>query len=1105
MRKGLLCIVLMFCLFENAFAQTGDGVMSFDVPAKNSLKFNKFLINPTFSFVREDESFVTFLNKRQWTSFQDAPVSYFFSYSGKFREQNGIAIGAFQRNFGVLTSFGAVVNFARSIEISNESNFTMGLNLAYVNSGLNTGKVKVNETTDLSLQSVPKNSLVTINPGINYSTGFIDLGLSANNIFTYNFNNSEVVPDDPMRGVAAHLMYTGYMYNSGLFENGKFSALIKGEMGKEKTVFSGSFLLNAPKAGWAQLGYNSLYGVSGGLGLIIAKKISLGYVVEKSLGSFSDFGLSHEITIAYKIRGYGDYEDAKPIVKATNKTNPYKKPVAVKKKSPAELKKERDAQLALKAEQEKARLEAERLRKEKELAEAKAKAEEAARLKAEQEKALAEARAKAEAEARLKAEQDKANAVSEAERLRREKEAAAIQAKLDADAKAKEAAERLRAEQERARLEAERLRKERADAEARAKADAAAQAKADADRIAREKAEAARLAKEKADAEARAKAEEAARLKAEQDRLAKEQADAAARAKAESDARAKAEAERIAREKAEAARLAKEQADAAARAKAEADRIAKEQADAAARVKAEEAARLAKEKADAEAKAKAEAAARAKAEADRIANEKAEAARLAKEKADADAKAKAEAAAQAKADADRIAREKAEAARLAKEKADAEAKAKAEAAAQAKAEADKIAREKAEAARLAKEKADAEAKAKAEAAAQAKAEADRIAREKADAEARAKAEAAARAKAEADRIANEKAEAARLAKEKADAEAARLKEQQDRLAKEKADAEAKAKAEEAERLRKEAEAKARLEAAKTAEDKELDNLTQVIDDSKKYQTESLNKFESLVNEKARELTELRKENDLSEQGIATQQKEVEFQSGAAANRALEALKAEINENAKNQAARIKEFEALAAERLKKVPGKNDLLNQSYARTLEQLKAEKLASDKQNAQLLLRLDQIKSEIEVEKKRRIKRATFDSNQTKYVKDRATLKQIKETTTPTGLNYTPADFDFGDEDQANMQIVKNIDNADAGFYLVVAAHKDEAKRDAFIKKAIQAGQTNIDFFYNVATGTYYIYYQKFSEIQDATSALENKGNKAINAKMVIVKIEK
>ncbi len=1040
MRKGLLCFVLMLCLFDAALAQTGDGVMSFDVPAKNSLKFNKFLINPTFSFVREDESFISFLNKRQWTGFQDAPTSYFFSYSGRFREQNGVAIGAFQRNRGSLTSFGVVANFARSIEMSNESSFAFGLNLAYVNSGLNTGKVKVNDQTDLSLQNVPKNSLVTINPGINYSTGFIDLGLSANNIFTYNFNNSEVVPDDPMRGAAAHIMYTGYMYNSGLFENGKFTALIKGEMGKEKTVFSGSILVNAPKAGWFQAGYNGLYGVSGGLGLIIAKKISLGYVVEKGLGSYSNFGLSHEITLAYKIRGYGDYEDAGPIVKASNKTNPYKKPVTVKKKSPAELKKERDAQLALKAQQEKDRLEAERLRKEKELAEAKAKAEEAARLKAEQDKALAEARAKAEAEARLKAEADKANAISETERLRKEKEAAALQAKLDADAKAKEAAERLRVEQERARLEAERLRKEKADAEARAKADAAAQAKLEAER----------LAKEKADA--------AARLKAEQDRLAKEAADALARAKAESDAKAKAEAERIAKEKAEVARLAKEKADALAREKAEADRLAKEKADAEAKTKAEEAARL-----------KAESDAKAKAEAERIANEKAEAARLAKEKADAEARAKAEAA--------RLAKEQADAA--AKAKAEEAARLKAESDAKAKAEAERIANEKAEAARLAKEKADA--------AAQAKLEADRLAKEQADAAAKAKAEEAARLKAEQDRLANEKAEAARLAKEKADAEA-----------KAKADAEA-------ERLRKEAEAKARLEAAKTAEDKELDNLTQVIDDSKKYQTESLNKFENMVNEKARELSELRKENDLSEQGIATTQKEVEFQSGAAANRALEALKAEINENAKNQAARIKEFEALAAERLKKVPGKNDLLNQSYARTLEQLKAEKIASDKQNAQLLTRLDQIKSEIEVEKKRRIKRATFDSNQTKYVKDRATLKQIKETTSPTGQTYTPADFDYGDEDQANMQIIKNIDNAEGGFYLVVAAHKDEAKRDAFIKKAIQAGQTNIDFFYNVATGTYYIYYQKFSEIQDATSALENKGNKAINAKMVIVKIEK
>ena len=979
MKLRVFYITFFLIAFNIAHAQNTDGVMSFDVPAKNSLKFNKFLINPTFSFVREDESFVSFLNKRQWSGFENAPQAYFFSYSGKFRDQNGIGFGLFQRNFGVLSSFGAVANLARNVELNNDSNFSFGVNLAYVNSGLNSGKVVVIDPSDPSLTNIPKNSSISINPGLNYNSGFFDFGITGNNIFYYNFNNG-VISDDPTKGIGTHIMYTGYMDGYGILERAKFTALAKADIAKENTVFSGSLLFNAPKGFWAQAGYNTVYGASAGLGLILAKKISLGYTVEKGFGNFSNFGLSHEITLAYKVKGYGEYEDAKPIVKATKKTNPATKPVAVKKKSPAELYKERQAALAAKQQQEKDRLAAEKLKREAALAEAKAKAEAAARLKAEQEKLLAlqgkqnaEAKAKAEAEARLKAEADKAKALAEADRLRKEK--------------------------------------------------AASQAKAEADRLAREKAEADRLAREKATADAKAKADEAARLKAEAD---KAKADAEA-------AQAKAEADRLAREKAEA------------------DRIAKDKAAADAKAKADEAARL---KAEAD-KAKADAAAQAKAEADRLAREKADADRIAKEKAAADAKAKADEAARLKAEAD---------------------KAKADAAAQAKAEADRIAREKAEADRLAKEKATAEAKAKADEAARLKAEADK-----------AKADAAAQAKAEADRIAREKAEADRLAKEKATAEA-----------KAKADAEA-------ERLRKEAEEKARLEAQKTAEDKELDNLSQVIDDSKKNQLESVTKFKSLVDSKEKELLDMRKANDDSEKGIITEQKEVEFQSAAIANRAIESLKSEINLNAAAQSKFINEYKTLAAERLKKVPNKNDLVNQNYAKTIEKLEIEKAQTDKQNADLLARLEKIKVETEIEKKRRIKRATFDSNDAKYQKDRATLAQIKASTSPTGQVFSPTDFNYGDDDQANMQIVKNVDKLSPGFYMVLAAHKDEAKRDEFIRKAIQAGQTNIDFFYNVNNSTYYIYTNQYSEIEAATKALESKGNKPYNGKMVIIKVEK
>ncbi|WP_134397007.1 PorP/SprF family type IX secretion system membrane protein [Flavobacterium psychrophilum] len=890
MKKEFINLLLILGFILPNHAQTG-GVVSFDVPAKNSLKFNKFLINPTFSFVREDESFVSMYNKRQFSGLENAPQAYFASYSGKFREDNAIGFGLFQRNYGVLTTFGIVGNFARNVELSNNSNFTFGLNLAYINSGLNTGKIVTGEAEPL-LQTVPKNSLVTINPGLNYSTGFIDFGIAANNIFTYNFSGSDLVSDDPAKSFVGHVMYTGYLYNnSGLFENGKFSMIVKGEAAKEKTIFSTNLLLNAPKAGWVQAGYNSLYGISAGIGFTVAKKLSIGYTLEKGIGNLSNLGLSHEITLAYKLKGYGDFEDYKPIVKATKKTNPGTKNATVNKKTPADLQKERAEALALKTEKDKARAEAEKVRKAKELADAKEKAEVLAALR------------KAQAD-KLLALQGKDKAVLEAERQRKLKEAA--------DSRANNAnAARLKAEQDKANAlaESQRLRNEKAAADAKAKTDAQ------------------RLRTEKAIADAKALAD----------------AKAQARTKA-----------------------AKALADAA--------------------------------------------------------NAKAEAERLRKEKADADAKALSDAKAQAKSESDKLKANQAEAERLRKEKADADAKALADAKAQAKAEADKLKANQAEAERLRKEKAEADAKALAD--------------------------------------------------------------------------------ETTERLRKEADAKAKIDEAKTTEDKELDNLSQVLEDSKKNQKQSLSRLDSITKAKDNELKELRRVNDLSDKGIVSEAKD--FQNTSAANRALESLKSEIAESSKNQNNFIKEFETLTNERLKKVPNRNDIVNQSNLKSLEKLKLDKLNSDKQNADLLTKLETIKAETVIEKSRRIKRAQFDSDDAKYQKDRETLKEIKTSTAPTGQTYKPTDFDFGEE-QAGTQIIKNNDNIPEGYYIVIAIHKDVAKRDAFVKKAIQAGQKDIDFFYNASNGNYYIYYDRQNQIQEATTAMESKGSKPYNGKMVIVKVEK
>ncbi|MCK8140463.1 type IX secretion system membrane protein PorP/SprF [Flavobacterium sp. I-SCBP12n] len=1185
MKKLLLFIIFFYVSNQILYSQDivkEDGVVSFTLPIRNSLKFNRFLINPTFSFVREQGSTISFYNKRQWVQFDNAPQTYMFGYSGRFRENQGVSVGVFQQNYGVLTTFGGVLNFAQNVELDQDSNLTFGLNLAFYKSGLNTAKVITNYP-DPSLDNIPSNFLLSINPGINYGTAFLDFGASINNVFLYNIKTSKMVQDDPEKSIELHAMHTGYLETNGFFDRSKFSALVRTELKKEKTVISGLVMFAIPSGVWAQGGYNTLYGMSGGLGLNLTPKISIEYNYEKATGSLSNFGSSHEISLAYKFKSNKYYQDDDEIEGAIINTTQAPKNIASKPK-PAVAPKNNAVADA------KAKLEAENRAKAAVLAQARADA--AAKLKANEDakaKLAAEAQAKLAAVAQAKADADakiKADAAARAAALAQPKQtendrikeaqakaAALAQAKLDAEAKVKadadarakalaqakaatlakeklDAATRIKAESD-AKLSAEAqakaaaLAKEKQESDAQAKAaaalakeklDAAAKVKADADaKLAAEaQAKAAALAKEKQEsdaklsAEAQAKAAALAKEKQEADAqakaaaaLAKEKLDAAAKIKAESDAKLTAEAQlkaaALAKEKqetdaklsaeaqAKAAALAKEKQDADAQAKAAAI-LAKEKLDAAAKIKAEadaklaaeaqlKAAALAKEKQEADAQAKAAAAlakeklaaeAKIKAEADAklAAEAQAKAAALAKEKQEAAAKIKAET------DAKLATEAQAKAAALAQQKLEAEAKAK------AIADAKLVADAQAKAAAQAKEKLEAEAKAKAivdaKLAAEAQARATALAKEKVEAEAKAKlaaeanAKLAAEAQAKADienkaRLALEaQAKAAALVQEKLDAEA--------RLA---ADAKAKAIAL--------AQEKNILE-GKDDNARAMKDLSQFITESESGQKDLLSKLDATVAERDKELNDLKEENDLSDKGIFKEPKP--FKSISAQNNALAALQASIAELNKSQNNKIVSLENLYNERLKK-GNKNDPTTLYYLKTIEALKADQAKVLQTNSNLLASLEKIKVETEIEKKRRIKRASFENDQGRYANDMATLKRIKETTPLSKEVFKPQDFNYGEE-QSNMQIIKSIKNVEGGYYLVLAVHSDVAKRDEFLRKVVAAGEKNINFFYDVNTSKYFIYFTKFDSIEEAKQVQDSKGNKPYNGKMVMVRVE-
>jgi type IX secretion system PorP/SprF family membrane protein len=743
MKTHLLVLVLCACSIQVFYSQEDDGVVSLSLPIRNSLTFNRFTINPTFSFVREQTKYISIFNKREWVQFEDAPLTYLVSYSGRFGVNIGAGLGLFQQNYGVLTTFGGVLNFAYNIRLARDSNLTFGLNVGAYKSGLNTANVVTN-FEDPSLQNIPENFLLTINPGINYGLAFLDFGVSINNLVAYNFKSSKLIEDNPQQSIQAHIMHTGYLNSSGFFDESKFSGLIKSEFQKDETIISAIAMFTVPKGIWAQVGYNTLYGASGGIGLNITQQIAFEYNYEKAISDLSKFGSSHEITLAYRFNNSKNYQyssgDEVSGLISSNK----RKQSTVSKTS-----------------------------KEKAAANRK----------------LSEKR-KEEAQAKLLAE-EKSN------------EEAKIQAKLLADQKAKEASE--------------------------------------------------------------------AKLVADQ------------RAKKEAEAQAKLLAEQKTKEVAEA----------------QANQLAEQEA---------------KKLADTQAKLLAEQ----------------------------------------------------------------------------------------------------------------------------------KAKEVAQVKANENLISNPKDDIG----------------------------------------------------------KAMRNLTQQTENSKATQNQLLKRFNEIIDIKNKDLKDLKKENDLSDQGIVVKPKP--FKSVTAENNTLLAVKSELDDVIKKRNIKIEELKRLYDDKFEANTITNDVVFLYYKKTLKRLESEQLKAIKTRTQLEARLENIRTATEFERRRRIKRAAFDNEEERYLQDRATLQNIIKTTSLSSVPLKLEDFDFGEEQSSNIQILKNVKNVEKGYYVIIAVHSDVDKRNDFVTKVVASGRRDVDFFYDVNTSKYYIYYNKFDRINDAKKALESNEDKPYNIKMSLIKIE-
>ena len=303
-KKAYLYILLCLFSLPNALAQEETPFVSYDVPSQNLLKFNRFLINPTFSTVREDKSYINLLHRNQSVSFDDNNQDYFLSYSGRVNDRSGLGLSLYTQREGLISNYGVMANYAYGIKLSDKSNFTFGANLAYYNSGFDRNRANALDPNDPALNGLQDSNLLSFQPGFNISYGKFDFGIFAENLFDYNLKTSETITAFMDKTFSGHLQYTHQFKNTdGVLEQGRLMPLARvRKIGNEEVVLGGSLILDLPRLGWIQGGYDSFYGASAGIGFNINRRLSLGYTMEKGLSNnFDNFGVTHEISFAYSI------------------------------------------------------------------------------------------------------------------------------------------------------------------------------------------------------------------------------------------------------------------------------------------------------------------------------------------------------------------------------------------------------------------------------------------------------------------------------------------------------------------------------------------------------------------------------------------------------------------------------------------------------------------------------------------------------------------------------------------------------------------------------------------------------------------------------------
>lgn len=314
LHKCKICLLLLVALTIVPAALNGqESNNQFRVasPFHNQLFFNRFLINPTYSLVRENKSYLNVLMRNQASAFDDNNQNYFLGFSNKLDKNTALGLGVYGHWSGVVQEFGFNANYATAVKLGEKSALAFGANIGYLSQGLDKNRIIISQNDPL-IEDTRKENKISIEPGLNLTLGSFDFGVHFKDLVSYNQTSNELITNFNTQSLHSTVQYTHkFKHAGGIFKDGRLMPLVQIGMDEnQEMLYTGSLLMDLPKFGWLQTTFDNTYGFSSGIGFNLSKKLSLGYLMEKNITTTGDnLGWNHELSLGYSfnddLRGLG--------------------------------------------------------------------------------------------------------------------------------------------------------------------------------------------------------------------------------------------------------------------------------------------------------------------------------------------------------------------------------------------------------------------------------------------------------------------------------------------------------------------------------------------------------------------------------------------------------------------------------------------------------------------------------------------------------------------------------------------------------------------------------------------------------------------------------